>query len=162
MISHAIARHRRALSRSIDTITLSGVLLALTAAGALAAGATPGRYAGRTAQHGTATLTVGAGAIRTAQIGWTARCAGSGQTVHNTTTFARVSVRGGRFATRTTSAQTISGGYRARFAESAVGRFAGRRVSGSFAGTMRVYQASSGRLVDSCASGAVAFSAVRG
>ena len=162
MTSHAIARHRRALFASTRTVVLTGGVLAATAAAALGAGVTAGRYTGHTAQHAAATLTVSGGEIRPAQIGWTARCVGSGQTVHNTTRFARVTVRGGRFATRTTSAQALSGGYRAQFAESAQGHFSGRRVSGTFTGAMRVYRASSGRLVDSCASGTVSFSAVRG
>ena len=162
MTSHAIARHRRAFARSITTVGLAGVLLALTAAVGLGAGATGGRYAGRTAQHAPATLTVSGSEISTAQIGWTAHCTSSGQTVHNITRFARVILRGGAFATRTASAQPIATGYRARFAESAQGRFAGRRVTGSFAGTLRVYRTSTGRLVDTCRSGTVTFSAVHG
>lgn len=158
MTTHAVARHRRALSR---TVGLAGVLLALTATAALGAGAAGVRYAGHTAQHAPATLTVSGSEIRTAQIGWTAHCASSGQTVHNLTRFAGVTLRGGSFATRTASTQPIATGYRARFAETAQGHFAGRRVTGSFAGTLRVYRTSTGRLVDTCRSGPVTFSAVR-
>ena len=162
MTSHAIARHPRALARSIRTVALTGVLLALTAALALGAGATGGRYAGHTAQHAAVTLTVSGSEIRTAQIGWTAHCTSSGQTVHNITRFAGVTLRGASFATTTASAQPIATGYRARFAERAQGHFAGRRVTGTFAGTLRVYRTSTGQQVDICRSGTVTFSAVRG
>lgn len=148
-------RHVPVPARRIVTALVA--VLSLSAAAATAAPVTTGQYAGSTSQGVPASLMISGGRVRQASFRWTARCATSGQTVHNTTSFSSLALRGRRFSAHGSSSAPVATGYRGMFSETVQGTISTAKVSGTFAATMRVYRTGSGALVDTCRSGTLRF-----